>query len=183
VVSNLPAFHHEVVVDTAAMRAFEVFTDLGTWWPLAVRSVLGAEGTVGFVRGRLVEQAVDGRCAVWGTVTRWAPGETLALTWHPGRSPEKAARLEVSFVPEGPQTLLTLEQAGWEGYDDPAGARDDYDRGWPRMLALFAALANARSAATPPRIRRGTRGRVDRRPIWRSEPRVQSDTTSTDRRV
>ena len=138
-----PAVYHEVVVETDPIRAFEVFTDVGSWWPLAVRSVLGTDATVGFVNGRLVEQAVDGRTAVWGTATRWVPAMAVALTWHPGRPPEKAGRLQVAFAADGSQTLVTLEHSGWDGYDDPAGARDDYDRGWPRMLGLFRDQANA----------------------------------------
>jgi hypothetical protein len=132
------------VVDTDPVGAFQVFTDVGSWWPLGVRSVLDAEATVGFVNGRLVEQAVDGRTAVWGTVTRWAPGVSVALTWHPGRSPERAGRLEIAFAGDGAETLVTLDHSGWDGYDDPAGARDDYNRGWPRMLGLFRDQANAR---------------------------------------
>jgi hypothetical protein len=130
-------------VEGDPVRAFEVFTDVGSWWPLAMRSVLGAEGTVGFVDGLLLEQAVDGRTAVWGTVTRWEPGVAMALTWHPGRSPELAGRLEIAFAGDGTETLVALDHSGWDGYDDPAGARDDYNRGWPRMLKLFRDKANA----------------------------------------
>ncbi len=137
-----PAVHHQVVVDADPARAFDVFTAVGRWWPLDVRSALGADGTVGFVDGRLVEQAVDGRTAVWGTVTGWVPGLSLALTWHPGRPPKPAGRLEIAFAGAGAQTLVTLDHSGWDGYDDPAGARDDYDRGWPRMLGLFRHEAN-----------------------------------------
>jgi hypothetical protein len=139
-----PAVHHQIVVDTDPSQAFGVFTAVGSWWPLGIRSVLGTEATVGFVDGQLVEQAVEGRTAVWGTVTRWEPGVAVALTWHPGRPPEQAGRLEVTFAATGAQTLVALEHSGFEGYDDPAGARGDYNRGWPRMLGLFREQANAR---------------------------------------
>ena len=138
-----PAVHHQIVVDTDPSVAFGVFTAVGSWWPLGIRSVLGTEATVGFVNGRLVEQGADGRTALWGSVTRWEPGVAVALTWHPGRPPEQAGRLEITFAAEGAQTLAALEHSGWEGYDDPAGARDDYNRGWPRMLGLFRDQANA----------------------------------------
>ena len=55
---------------TDPVRAFQVFTAVGSWWPLGVPSVLDAEATAGFADGRLLEQAADGRTAVWGTVTR-----------------------------------------------------------------------------------------------------------------
>ncbi len=142
-VETPPPVRHTVVVDTDVERAFEVFTAVGSWWPLTVRSVFGTVATVGFVRGRLVETARDGRTAVWGTVIRWAPGESVALTWHPCRPPESAGRLEVTFARDGAQTLVKLEHSGWDGYDDPAGARDDYDRGWPGVLGLFRDRANA----------------------------------------
>lgn len=137
------AVHHRVVVDTDPLRAFAVFTAVGRWWPLGARSVLGADGTVGFADGRLVEQAVDGRTALWGTVTRWEPGVAVALTWHPGRPPVPAGRLEIAFAADGAQTLVTLDHSGWDGYDDPAGARSEYDRGWPRMLGLFREEAHS----------------------------------------
>lgn len=137
------AVHHQVVVDTDPVLAFDVLTSFGRWWPLGLRSVLGASATVGFVDGRLVERSTDGRTVVWGTVTRWIRGVSVALTWHPGRSAERAGRLEVTFAAAGAQTLVTLEHTGWDGYDDPHGARADYDRGWPRMLGFFRDEANA----------------------------------------
>jgi len=146
-----PAVHHQIVVDTDPSVAFGVFTAVGSWWPLGIRSVLGTEATVGFVDGQLVEQAVEGPTAVWGTVIRWEPGVAVALTWHPGRSPERAGRLEVTFAATGAQTLVALEHSGFEGYDDPSGAREDYDRGWPRMLGLFRDQADATPSANDPR--------------------------------
>jgi activator of Hsp90 ATPase-like protein len=146
--STPPDIRHQVMVDGDSVRAFNVFIDVGSWWPLAIRSVLSTGAMVGFVDGRLVEQSVDGESAVWGTVSRWAPGVAVALTWHPGRSPERAGLLEVTFTAAGAKTLVTLEHSGWDGYDDPAGARDDYYRGWPRMLALFRDKVNARLDGT-----------------------------------
>ena len=139
-----PAVHHQVVVDTDPIRAFEVFTAIGRWWPLAARNILGAGSTVGFVESQLVERSADGGTAVWGTVIRWAPGVSVALSWHPGRSSERASRLEVAFAADGSQTLVTPEHSGWDGYDDPTGARHDYNEGWPRVLELFKKEANAR---------------------------------------
>jgi hypothetical protein len=163
-----PAVYHEVVVETDPIRAFEVFTDVGSWWPLAVRSVLGTDATVGFVNGRLVEQTVDGRTAVWGTATRWAPGVAVTLTWHPGRPPEKAGRLQIAFVADGAQTLVTLEHSGWDGYDDPAGARDDYDRGWPWMLGLFRDQASGDPVTMASRQSSTSGGRDEGKPAPRS---------------
>ena len=136
------------------LRAFGVFTAIGLWWPLSVRSVLGPGSAVGFVDGRLVEWSPHGETAVWGTSIGWVPGEAVALTWHPGRPPQAAGRLTVRFIAAGPQTLVTLNHSGWEGYDDPVAARHDYNQGWPRMLGLLRDQVNERAGggdpATPP---------------------------------
>jgi hypothetical protein len=123
------------------MRAFGIFTGaIGRWWPLADHAVFEGAGTVAFVDGELVERGGNGERAVWGTVTRWEPGDALALTWHPGRSAELASHLEVTFSAARVGTLVTLEHSGWEGYDDPEAARHDYDEGWPVVLDLFRDL-------------------------------------------
>jgi hypothetical protein len=70
----------------------------------------------------------------------------VALTWHPGRPPEVAGRLQITVAPAGAQTVVTLEHSGWDGYADPVGARRDYDRGWPRMLELFRTETEADAA-------------------------------------
>lgn len=35
------------------------------------------------------------------------------------------------------QTLVRLEHAGWEAFDDPAGARTEYEHGWPVVLGRY----------------------------------------------
>jgi uncharacterized protein YciI len=89
------------------------------------------------VDGQIVESSPDGQQAVWGTVTRWDPPAAVAFTWHPGRDPERASRVEVTFTPAEGGTLVVLEHSGWEGFDDPAAARDEYGRGWPTVLGLY----------------------------------------------
>jgi hypothetical protein len=69
----------------------------------------------------------------------------VALSWHPGRPSDRAGRVQVNFTRAGTQTVVTLEHSGWDGYDHPARARDDYYQGWPRMLGLFRDRANART--------------------------------------
>jgi uncharacterized protein YciI len=33
--------------------------------------------------------------------------------------------------------LVRLEHSGWDIFDEPAAARDEYDHGWPKVLDLF----------------------------------------------
>lgn len=136
--SDVPPIRREVVVDLPAGEAFELFTArIGDWWPLAELSVFGAGATVAFADGRIVETS-DERTAVWGEVTEWEPGERVSFTWHPGRVPERASSVTVSFTAHASdRTLLVLEHSGWEAFDDPQAARREYDQGWPMVLGLY----------------------------------------------
>jgi uncharacterized protein YciI len=136
--SAIRALRREVLVGADPATAFDVFTAaIGRWWPLAELSVHGAGATVAFIDGQIVERSADGEIALWGTVTRWEPPAAVAFTWHPGGTPERASRVEVTFTPSEAGTLVRLEHSSWEVFDDPTAARDEYDHGWPRVLDLF----------------------------------------------
>jgi Activator of Hsp90 ATPase homolog 1-like protein len=110
---------------------------IGRWWPVAEHSLRGAGSTVEFADGQIVERAAGGETAIWGSVTTWDPPSSLAFTWHPGRSPDRASRVRVTFTELGEQTRVRLEHSGWEVFDDPAGARAEYDEGWPEVLDCY----------------------------------------------
>jgi hypothetical protein len=61
------------------------------WWPIADKGVFGADATVAFDDGQLIERSADGQSDLWGTVTRWDPPHgLLAVTvrhWHPRMRP------------------------------------------------------------------------------------------------
>jgi uncharacterized protein YciI len=140
-VSGVAPIRREVVVDLDPQQAFEVFTArIGDWWPVGELSVLGAGASVAFVDGELVETLGD-RSARWGTVTQWRAGELVAFSWHPGSAPERASHVSVSFTAQQGRTLVVLEHSGWEVFDDPAGARTEYDNGWPKVLDLYRETA------------------------------------------
>ncbi|NYJ07404.1 SRPBCC domain-containing protein [Petropleomorpha daqingensis] len=143
--STVRPVRRQVVVGAPPERAFALFTErIGEWWPLgAGHSVFGEGGTVAFEGGELVERSGD-RVAVWGKVLTWEPPGTLELTWHPGRAAEITTRVRVTFEPDDERTLVTLEHDGWERLAEPQAARDDYDEGWPVVLARFAALLEDR---------------------------------------
>lgn len=128
----------EVLVDADPDLAFAVFTDrIGQWWPVGELSVHGGGTSVAFTEGTIVETAPSGAVSVWGTVTVWDPPSTLAFTWHPGRDKGQASRVTVTFAATGEQTLVRLEHAGWEVFDDPEAAREEYHEGWPRVLEQY----------------------------------------------
>jgi uncharacterized protein YciI len=136
--SAVPPIRREVLVDVDPVTAFEVFTEnLGRWWPLAELSVYGDSATVAFTDGQIVERSADGQSAVWGTVTRWEPPGVVAFSWHPGQPAASASHVEVTFAAAASQTRVTLEHRGWEAFADPAGARAEYDHGWPMVLDRY----------------------------------------------
>jgi prepilin-type processing-associated H-X9-DG protein len=136
--STVPPIHREVLVDADPATAFDVFTTgISRWWPMAELSVHGDGATVAFVDGNIVESSAGKNDVLWGTVTRWEPPAAVAFTWHPGSIPERASHVEVTFDATEGGTLVTLEHRGWEVFEDPAAARDEYDGGWPRVLDLY----------------------------------------------
>ena len=137
--STVPPIRREILVDADPVVAFEVFTDsLGDWWPLGEFSVHGPGATVAFDGGQIVERSPGGEAAVWGTVTRWEPPAAVAFTWHPGLAAERASHVVVTFAAAGGQTLVRLEHAGWDAFDDPAAARAEYEHGWPLVFGRYA---------------------------------------------
>jgi len=146
--STVPPIHREILVDADPVTAFEVFTErIGRWWPLASLSVYGADATVAFADGQIIERSADGDAAVWGTVTRWEPPDAVAFSWHPGQPAERASQVEVTFAALDGQTRVTLEHSGWEVFADPAAARAEYDQGWPVVLECYRHDASRRSDA------------------------------------
>ncbi|MBB5869136.1 uncharacterized protein YndB with AHSA1/START domain/uncharacterized protein YciI [Allocatelliglobosispora scoriae] len=140
----LPPVRRQVVVPSGPELAFAVFTEeIGAWWPLGENhSVFGAGGTVAFRDGAVVETGPDGDESVWGSVLEWAPPQRLLITWHPGRGPDDATEVEVTFAAVGEhQTLVTLEHRGWERLADPMARRSGYEQGWPLVFGAYAELA------------------------------------------
>jgi uncharacterized protein YciI len=148
---GVPPIRREIVVDADQDTAFEVFTArIGRWWPVAELSVHGAGSTVEFAGGQIVERAAGGDTAIWGSVTTWDPPDALAFTWHPGRGPDRASQVRVTFTELGEQTRVRLEHSGWEVFDDPAAARAEYDEGWPVVLDCYRDDAATLVAVTDP---------------------------------
>ncbi|WP_022881507.1 SRPBCC domain-containing protein [Gryllotalpicola ginsengisoli] len=120
---------------------------LDTWWPLDGFSVFGPDSTVEVRDRDIVETAPDGRTAVWGTITS-DEDDRLAFTWHPGRGPETASQIAVTFVRAAEEaTLVTLVHDGWDSYPDPEATRAHYATGWATVLDRLAATRAAPGGA------------------------------------
>ncbi len=137
--TEVPPVRREIVVPAPAAVAFDVFTHcVGSWWPVASHSVHGAAATVAFVDGVIVESAPGEPDRTWGTVLASEPPARLSFTWHPGRGPERASRVDVTFEPVDGGTAVRLVHSQWEAFADPAAAREEYDTGWPIVLGRYA---------------------------------------------
>lgn len=132
-----------VRVPVGARTAFERFTkEIGRWWPRATHSV-GQEDCEsvhwdGPEGAELYEVMENGERSVWGTFTEWDPPNAFAMTWHPGRGPEAAQEVRVTFTEENGETVVTLRHSGFEALGDSApDTRDRYDGGWQSVLQLM----------------------------------------------
>ncbi|MEI2776976.1 MAG: SRPBCC domain-containing protein [Tetrasphaera sp.] len=112
------------VVGIPPDRAFDAFVHhLGAWWPLTTHGAFGSDGTVALEGEEIIETALDGRRCVWAEVTAYEPPNRLVLQWHPGREPEEASEVEVSFTAVAGGTRVDVEHRGWERFGESAMLR------------------------------------------------------------
>lgn len=147
----------EVTVEASIDRAFTVFTErCDTWWPRSYR--LGEAERTGLVLepgvgGRWYQRDAAGTECDWGRVLTWDPPRHLVLAWQiapgfaPEPDPERASRVDVRFVADGPdRTRVTLVHSeferhgeGWESMREGVA----HEGGWPGTMAAYADLAAA----------------------------------------
>jgi uncharacterized protein YndB with AHSA1/START domain len=157
---TIPPVLRTVTVRCSVEHAFRVFTEaMGSWWPLAEFSRAadeqGDEGITasgirfeGRVGGRIVEIMSDGTEAPWGEVLEWEPPTRAVFSWKPHPRPIPPTEVEVRFTAEGDSTRVDLEHRGWERLGDIGHAgRQEYAKGWPHVIALFAHAAEASAGA------------------------------------
>jgi uncharacterized protein YndB with AHSA1/START domain len=143
----LPPVVKTVWIGLAIEPAFQLFTEeIRRWWPLATHSVGGEEAVACYLEGRsggrFYEVWRDGSQSDWGKVLAWEPSRRVAFTLHPGRTPDFATEVEVTFDEEAGGTRLTLTHCGWERLGEGANAeRKIYESGWDSVLRRFSVSA------------------------------------------
>jgi uncharacterized protein YndB with AHSA1/START domain len=133
----------QLKVSLPVEKAFELFTaGIGTWWPMATHSVGEEQAETcffeGWVGGRIMEVLKDSSQSEWGKVIAWEPFHRVSFHWYPGRTPDTAQKVTVTFseIPGG--TLVELVHVGWETLGEQALARrNGYDTGWDDVLAKY----------------------------------------------
>ncbi|MCB9761645.1 MAG: SRPBCC domain-containing protein [Alphaproteobacteria bacterium] len=137
-----------VRVKVPPARAFRLFTEeIDRWWRRGPRfrgsgarwGVLHLEP---FVGGRLYESVAQGERTVvleTGRVTAWEPPHRLVLDWRNLNFREgEVTEIEVTFAPQGEDTLVTVVHRGWEAIRADHPARHGLDpRAFCRMMGLW----------------------------------------------
>lgn len=132
----------EITIGLSKEAAFQRFVyDIDQWWPLEHFSILGPlarscviEAKTG---GDIYEIGRDGEVVLWGNVTEFDPPNRLSCTWHPGRPPQTAQELRLTFRSDrsGENTVVDLEHSGWEKLGDNAlEVYSLYVQGWDTVF-------------------------------------------------
>ncbi len=132
----------EVTVPLSVEEAFNRFVhDIDQWWPLEHFSILGPAARSCVVEakkgGDVYELGEEGEVVLWGTVIEIDPPKRIACTWHPGRPPQTAQELYVTFRADrsGRETTVQLEHTGWDKLGDNAlEVHSLYDQGWDTVF-------------------------------------------------
>lgn len=148
--AKIEPLRKQVKVGLPVKQAFELFTaGIGKWWPLLTHSVGEEEAETcyfeGWVGGRIVEVLKNGTQAEWGRVLSWEPFHQVSFHWYPGRTPDTAQVVTVTFSEISGGSLVELVHVGWETLGTDAQARrDGYDTGWDFVLAKYIIEAATR---------------------------------------
>jgi uncharacterized protein YndB with AHSA1/START domain len=141
------AIRKSITVRVPVETAFRVFTaELGSWWPLASKSVSLEDAETVVVEpgvgGSVYERARSGEQHTWGEVLVWDPPARFAFSWHPGRAADTSQEVEVRFAAVDGETRVELAHRGWERLVGSGEAiPDHFDSGWDEALASYIRLA------------------------------------------
>jgi uncharacterized protein YndB with AHSA1/START domain len=132
----------EITVPLSKEAAFHRFVyDIDTWWPLEHFSILGPVSRSCVIEakkgGDIYEIGVDGDVVLWGSVTEIDPPNRFSCTWHPGRPPQTAQELHLTFRSDrgDEQTNVKLKHSGWDKLGDNAlEVHSLYDQGWDTVF-------------------------------------------------
>lgn len=137
-----------VTVKAAPERAFALFTTHAErWWPASHH--IGKQPFVAVVMeprtgGRWFERDAEGGECPWGEVIAWEPPKRILLAWRLNRQfeydPTFLTEVELTFVPEGAGTRVTLEHRNLERFGaDLVEFAASLNGGWTAILESFAA--------------------------------------------
>ena len=144
-----------IQVRTSQARAFEVFTaGLGLWWPKKDHGIAGKPMKSMVMETRLgghwYEVSEDGTETPIGKILVWDPPRRFVMSWDLNSQwkPDTVVNsdVEVTFIAEGKDAArVELEHRKFErmGAEGGEKVRKDVDGGWPKLLELFKAKAEA----------------------------------------
>lgn len=139
-VTSIAAIVVSVDLPAPPARAFEAFAlHFADWWPAKTHSLSRNAATTCRMclaaGGAVEERTPDGAWRRWGTMELVEPGRRLRFSWHPGREPESAQWIDVTFETLGPGSRVTLAHGGWEALGEVAPIlRREYAVGWRAVL-------------------------------------------------
>jgi hypothetical protein len=111
---------------------------IGSWWPLRDKNVLGPTGSVAFEGDTLVERNLDAT-AVWAEIVGSDDPRSLRLDFHPGKEPEQATHLAVTFAATPRGTRVALEETEWDRFRVHSSVvAEEVTKGWNEVLKAFA---------------------------------------------
>ena len=140
-----------IEVPCPQQRAFEIFVDMASWWPLSERSMslYQAEAPAksllvdARLNGRIVEIAADDVEHHWGTFRAFDPHAHLQMDFHMGLPADQSGRVDVTFTPiDAATTKVELVHSNWEGYGDMANLMlKGYGGSWDMLFGERYAAA------------------------------------------
>ena len=140
-----------VAVKVPPEKAFSLFTrSMGRWWKPSMHIAphpfidVVIEPRCG---GRWFERDAEGTETDWGKVLSWEPPGRLLLAWQLDASfkfdPSLITEVEVTFVPDGKGSRVTVIHRDLERYGDSAQRMSaGLSGGWPTLVQLYANFTN-----------------------------------------
>lgn len=127
-------------------RAFTLFTArISEWWPADRRHTRDPQSELFLTEGgRFWERARDGHEVDLGRVREWLAPERLLLDFYVGTDAAHPTEVEVSFVPEGAGTRVSITHRPTALSEEMWKLRNSaFDRSWDVVLAALATAAAA----------------------------------------
>jgi hypothetical protein len=143
-VETIPPLVVEVEVATDIDRAFSTWVDRATmWWPPGHTLGDDLEAVVfePHPGGRIYERDRSGAEHTWGEVLVWDPPSRLECLWHLAFPRAEATRLSITFTEANGETVVRLEQTGWDALGEAGRIRRQRTvAAWTQVTGVFASF-------------------------------------------